>query len=71
MWPESSEEQHGRWNGMRTEGMSCGAEGQNRTADTEIFSLLLYRLSYLGSPQRQELLLWKFGKESKLFFHFF
>jgi hypothetical protein len=26
-----------------------GAEGQNRTADTRIFSPLLYRLSYLGS----------------------
>ena len=26
-----------------------GAEGQNRTADTGIFSPLLYRLSYLGS----------------------
>ena len=27
----------------------CGAEGQNRTADTGIFSPLLYRLSYLGT----------------------
>ena len=27
-----------------------GAEGQNRTADTGIFSPLLYRLSYLGEP---------------------
>ncbi len=27
---------------------SYGAEGQNRTADTGIFSPLLYRLSYLG-----------------------
>lgn len=26
-----------------------GAEGQNRTADTVIFSHLLYRLSYLGA----------------------
>ena len=25
-----------------------GAQGQNRTADTRIFSPLLYRLSYLG-----------------------
>ncbi len=25
-----------------------GAEGQNRTADTAIFSRMLYRLSYLG-----------------------
>ena len=28
---------------------SYGAEGQNRTADTGIFSPLLYRLSYLGA----------------------
>ena len=27
---------------------NVGAEGQNRTADTGIFSPLLYRLSYLG-----------------------
>ena len=26
-----------------------GAEGQNRTGDTSIFSAVLYRLSYLGS----------------------
>lgn len=26
-----------------------GAQGQNRTADTRIFSPLLYRLSYLGT----------------------
>ena len=25
-----------------------GAQGQNRTVDTRIFSPLLYRLSYLG-----------------------
>ena len=30
-----------------------GAEGQNRTGDTWIFSPLLYRLSYLGSPAGQ------------------
>ena len=29
-----------------------GAEGQNRTADTWIFSPLLYRLSYLGLKKR-------------------
>ena len=28
-----------------------GAEAQNRTADTRIFSPLLYRLSYLGTIQ--------------------
>ena len=26
-----------------------GAEGQNRTADTTIFSRMLYQLSYLGT----------------------
>ena len=26
-----------------------GAQTRNRTTDTEIFSLLLYRLSYLGT----------------------
>ncbi len=26
----------------------CGAEGQSRTADTLIFSQVLYHLSYLG-----------------------
>ena len=26
-----------------------GAEGQNRTDDTSVFSAVLYRLSYLGS----------------------
>ena len=36
---------HGRW------GTGAGsAEGQNRTGDTSIFSAVLYRLSYLGSP---------------------
>ena len=29
----------------------CGAQEQNRTADTGIFSPLLYRLSYLGSTR--------------------
>jgi hypothetical protein len=27
-----------------------GAQGQNRTADTAIFSRMLYQLSYLGMP---------------------
>jgi hypothetical protein len=31
-----------------------GAQGQNRTADTRIFSPLLYRLSYLGLPEGPE-----------------
>lgn len=30
-------------------------EGRNRTADAEIFSLSLYRLSYLASDERQQL----------------
>ena len=30
-----------------------GAEGQNRTADTGIFSPLLYRLSYLGMTLKE------------------
>ena len=29
--------------------LSAGAEGQNRTADTAVFSRVLYRLSYLGA----------------------
>ena len=31
-----------------TSRMTCGALGRNRTTDTKIFSLLLYRLSYQG-----------------------
>ncbi len=33
---------------MTTSYLKFDAEGQNRTADTGIFSPLLYRLSYLG-----------------------
>ena len=29
--------------------LNPGAEGQNRTADTAVFSRVLYRLSYLGA----------------------
>ncbi len=32
---------------------TANAEGQNRTADTGIFSPLLYRLSYLGFEKLQ------------------
>ncbi len=32
---------------MSIYGALSGGQGQNRTADTKIFSLLLYRLSYL------------------------
>lgn len=35
-------------------GSLIGAEGRNRTADTAIFSRLLYRLSYLGIPHKGE-----------------
>ncbi len=34
--------------------MKNGAEGQNRTADTRIFSPLLYQLSYLGTGKEYE-----------------
>jgi hypothetical protein len=34
------------------EGLEIGAEGQNRTADTMIFSHVLYQLSYLGARGR-------------------
>ena len=34
------------WNRRETR---SGAEGQNRTGDTMIFSHVLYRLSYLGT----------------------
>ncbi|MEA2638904.1 MAG: hypothetical protein QOF51_298 [Chloroflexota bacterium] len=33
---------------MRALAISYGAEGRDRTADTAIFSRMLYRLSYLG-----------------------
>ena len=29
----------------------CGAESQNRTGDTAIFSRVLYQLSYLGASR--------------------
>ena len=42
-----------------------GAQGQNRTADTGIFSPLLYRLSYLGvyseSPSAERCVLKRAG----------
>src|SRR5690606_16351632 len=31
----------------------CGGQGQNRTADTAIFSRMLYRLSYLATMKTQ------------------
>ena len=44
------------WSAATAAAMACrlrvenGAQGQNRTADTRIFNPLLYRLSYLGTP---------------------
>ena len=35
-------------------GLDDGGQGQNRTADTGIFSPVLYRLSYLPGPTRVE-----------------
>ena len=32
--------------------VESGAQGRNRTADTVIFSHVLYQLSYLGSRER-------------------
>ena len=32
----------------KAEKLRCGGEGQNRTADTAIFSRVLYQLSYLA-----------------------
>ena len=43
---------------IRTHHFDCytrekdGAEGRNRTADTTIFSRMLYRLSYLGTEAK-------------------
>ena len=36
------------------EGERYGAKGRNRTADTAIFSRMLYRLSYLGVTWMRE-----------------
>jgi hypothetical protein len=36
------------WTVLEVFGGIGGAQGQNRTVDTRIFSPLLYRLSYLG-----------------------
>ena len=45
--PVAWEEPKSRW-------FSCdGAQGRNRTADTGIFSPLLYRLSYLGETAKR------------------
>jgi hypothetical protein len=39
-----------------------GAKGRNRTADTKIFSLLLYQLSYLGIE-----IWWSYGESNPNF----
>jgi hypothetical protein len=44
-WPAMSEPRLGR---RRDGGESNGGQGQNRTADTVIFSHVLYQLSYLA-----------------------
>ena len=40
------------WTAARNR-LTHGAQGRNRTADTGIFSPLLYRLSYLGNPRER------------------
>src|SRR5690606_7844844 len=39
--------------GGRAANGPCGGQGQNRTADTAIFSRMLYRLSYLATMKTQ------------------
>jgi hypothetical protein len=39
--------------GVRCGSVSDGGEGQNRTDDTQIFSLVLYQLSYLATDVGQ------------------
>jgi hypothetical protein len=39
--------------GAARRGWKGGAQGRNRTADTRIFSPLLYQLSYLGEVRRE------------------
>ena len=46
-------------------GYKNGAEGQNRTAHTGIFSPLLYQLSYLGTTRGNLHIIFRLGK------HFF
>ena len=52
MGPRPKEASPTRWNGFppgpATRQGQYGGQGQNRTADTRIFSPLLYRLSYLA-----------------------
>ena len=38
---------------LRNTRKSSGAKGRDRTADTSIFSAVLYRLSYLGAWEHQ------------------
>jgi hypothetical protein len=46
----------GSGKGVSRAGQPVGAEGRNRTADTVIFSHVLYQLSYLGAPDRRRIL---------------
>ncbi len=42
---------------MITDSEGVGGQGVNRTLDTKIFSLLLYRLSYLPTESKEPTLL--------------
>jgi hypothetical protein len=49
-WPKDATK-HKIRGSSELEPLHLGAEGQNRTDDTMIFSHVLYRLSYLGLTQ--------------------
>jgi hypothetical protein len=34
---------------LKQEGLECGGQGRNRTADASLFRAALYRLSYLAA----------------------
>lgn len=58
--------QKGRSTNIVERPFKCGAQEQNRTADTGIFSPLLYRLSYLGvNSKRMGLYVFCPGMSSK------
>ncbi len=48
-------------------GVNHGAEAQNRTGDTRIFSPLLYRLSYLGNLRSKRITEWLYAGLYSLF----
>jgi uncharacterized MAPEG superfamily protein len=43
-----------------------GGQGRNRTADTGIFSPLLYQLSYLAGVQNLRCAAWRGGAEGRV-----